>query len=697
MSRFAMHLYPLASLAAMLLAAEGVAAERVLDSRFHHFRLGDKREWSDFPETAEGPGLELTFSAEPNATPVTLRLRQRDVRQTWRLQLNGQELGRLSTDENPLTTFWELPPGALKAGENKLSATGSGAAPDDVFLGDVRLIDLPRAEALRQGTVRVTVVDADTGKPIPSRLTIVDEHGSLSTVGAESSSRLAVRPGVIYSADGRAEFGLPVGAYRLYAGRGFEYGVDSQAITIKPGNRREIAMAIRREVALSGYASCDTHLHTFTYSRHGDATLEERLVTIAGEGLELPVAADHNLQIDYDPAARAAGLRNFFTPLVGDEVTTKLGHFNVFPLDPSAAPIHHEGDSWQEIFAAIRTGGRRPIVVLNHPRDLHSGFRPFDVRRHVAVAGENIGGWKLEANALELVNSGALQSDPWRLVHDWLGLLNAGLAIAPVGASDSHDVARSIVAQARTYVRCRDDERGRIDAAEVIENLRAGRVSVSFGLAADVVVNGRYGPGDLVPASESEKLEVHVRVLGPSWSSAESVVLFINGAEVRRESIPAERRRLPGLKYESVWMLPKPLHDAHLVVAAVGPGVAELFWPTPRPYQPDSPDWRPYSLAATGAVRLDADGQPGFASAREYAERLVEAAAEDVDRLVDSLADYDEAVAVQAAAALRRRDELFRGAALERLLASSSPAVRTGVRRYVEAWKQSEAARAKQP
>jgi hypothetical protein len=227
--------------------------------------------------------------------------------------------------------------------------------------------------------------------------------------------------------------------------------------------------------------------------------------------------------------------------------------------------------------------------------------------------------------------------------------------------------------------------------------LRAGRVSVSFGLAAEVEVDGRFGPGDLAPAGEAAELQVRARVWGPSWSLADCVALFVNGEEVRRESIPAERRGLPGLKYEAVWTLPKPPHDAHLVVAALGPGVAELFWPTPRPYQPDSPDWRPYSLAATGAVRIDADGQPGFTSAREYAERLIEAASGDVDRLAESLADYDEAVAVQAAAALRRRNELFRGAVLERLLASPSPAVRAAVRRYVEAWKQSEAARAKQP
>ncbi|HXT60554.1 MAG TPA: CehA/McbA family metallohydrolase [Pirellulales bacterium] len=694
MLRFLTQLGAWVVLAGISSTAVSTATERVLDPQFHHLRSGEAREWSDFPAAAEGPELKLTFAAEPNAAPYTLRLRQRDVKQTWRLRINDQELGRLSTDENPLTTFWELQPGALRAGDNVLSISGSGPTSDDVFVGDVRLIDLSRADALRQATVSVTATDADSGRPLPARLTIVDEHDSLCSVGAESSLRLAVRPGVVYTADGRAEFGLPAGKYRLYAGRGFEYGIDEKTIELAVGDRRDVRLAIRREVSLPGYASCDTHLHTFTYSRHGDATLEERMVTLAAEGLELPVAADHNVQIDYEAAAAAAGVRRYFSPLVGDEVTTKLGHFNVFPLDPAAAPIAHEGGGWPEIFAAIRAGGGRRAIVLNHPRDIHSGFRPFDPRRHLAIAGENLDGWRLEANAMELVNSGALQSDPWRLVHDWLGLLNAGLKITPVGASDSHDVARSIVGQARTYVRCRDEDPGRIDAAEAVHSFLAGCASVSFGLAADVAVDGRYGPGDLVPAG-AETLRLDVRVWGPSWSKAEEIVLFVNGGEVRRESIPADRKNLPGLKYEAAWTLAKPPHDAHLVVVAIGPGIAELYWPTPRPYQPDSPDWRPSSLAATGAVWLDADGRPGFTAAGEYAERLIEQADGDAAGLVKELSAYDEAVAVQAAALLRRRGELFRGATLEKLLAAPSPATRAGVRKYVEAWKQSEAAREK--
>ncbi len=666
--------------------------ERILDSQWRCFRSGQTREWSDFPEQAEGSRLQLKFSAEPNSSPWTLRLRQRDVRQRWRLRLNEQDLGPLPADENPLTAFWELPAGALRAGENTLEAFASEAPSDDVFLGDVRLIDQPRSEVLHASALSVEIVDAETQRTIPGRVTIVDEHNSLMAVGAESDSRLAVRPGVVYTSDGRAEFGLPVGSYRVFAGRGFEYGVDSRLIELAKGERKRLRMAIRREAPLSGYVACDTHVHTWTFSRHGDASLAERLATLAAEGLELPIATDHNLQIDYGPVARDLGLDDFFTPVVGNEVTTRFGHFNVFPLDPAARPIAHEGQDWKEIFAAIGRGERR-VIVLNHPRDIHSGFRPFDPSRHIAVAGENLEGWKLEANAMELVNSGTLQSDWRRLLTDWFGLLNAGLKISPVGSSDSHDVSRSIVGQARTYIRCRDEDAGKINATEAVESLLSGRVLVSFGLAAEMVVNDDHGPGEIVRVADMQPLKVKARVWGPSWSEADQVMLFVNGAEARRDTIPADRRRTPGLKYEVEWTLAHPKHDVHLAVVALGPGIDQLYWPTQRPYQPVSPDWKPYSLAASGAVWIDADGKPGFASAREYALRLIDETQAKAARLAERLQEYDEAVAVQIAATLRARGELFSGSTLDSLLNAPSPSTRAGVRQYVEAWKESEAAR----
>src|SRR5207253_818674 len=104
----------------------------------------------------------------------------------------------------------------------------------------------------------------------------------------------------------------------------------------------------------------------------------------------------------------------------------------------------------------------------NHARDLHSGYRPFGPEHHNAVTGENLDGWRLRANAMEVINSGAQQTDMMRLYADWFGLLNRGFKLTPVGASDSHDVSRFVVGQARTYIRCQDAKPGEIDAQEAV-------------------------------------------------------------------------------------------------------------------------------------------------------------------------------------------------------------------------------------
>src|SRR5262249_29933577 len=351
--------------------------------------------------------------------------------------------------------------------------------------------------------------------PVPCRLTVLDARGALMTVGAASGQGLAVRPGVLYTADGKARFGLPAGEYTLYAGRGFAYGIDSVRLSVRAGDTLRKTLMIRREVPTPGYVSCDTHVHTLTYSGHGDASAEERAVTLAGEGIELPIATDHNRQVDYHDAAVRMKVRDYFTPVVGNEVTTNVGHFNIFPVQAGGPVPDARLKDWKSLFGNIAERTRAPVVILNHPRDKHSGFRPFGPERHLALTGEDLDGWELRANAVEVVNSGAQQSDVLRLVHDWLGLLNRGFDVTPVGSSDSHDVSRYIVGQGRTYIRCRDDRPGEIDVNEAVASFRKGRVLVSCGLLAEITVNDKYGPGDLVPGAAGVKAAV--RVLGPGW------------------------------------------------------------------------------------------------------------------------------------------------------------------------------------
>jgi hypothetical protein len=670
-------------------AMPAFAGPRVLTPTMHHLRQGSVREWNDFPLEAEGDQLRLEFDLDQAPLDAVLRLRQRDVKQAWEVTLQGQPVGRLRQDENDIVSFLALPRGALRTGANTLLVRSAGKLTDDIEVGDIRLFDQPLEQGLSEAQLDIAVSDAATSAGLPCRLTIVDEHGSLMTLGAKSTERLAVRPGVIYSSDGRASFSLPVGKYTLYAGRGFEYSVASTRLELRHGERAERQLTIRREVPTPGLVSCDTHCHTFTYSRHGDASLAERLVTLAGEGVELPVATDHNLAIDYRPAMREAGLNHFFTPIVGDEVTTRVGHFNVFPLAAGSAPIEFGGRDWATVFSSIHLAVPKAMIVLNHARDIHSGFRPFDPQRHISIAGEDLAGWKLEANAMEIVNSGALRNDPLELVRDWFGLLNRGLHVCPIGSSDSHDVARFIVGQGRTYIQCADDDPGSIDTAAACRNLAAGRVSVSLGLLAEIVVNDQYLPGDLAPTPD--RCQVKVRVLGPSWTQADRVVLYVNGTEVQSTTIAADdpRRAVGGVKWQATWTLDDVPHDAWLVAVALGPGITAPYWPTARPYQPSSPEWTPYVLAVTGAVRLDRDGDGKFTGAYDYAQQAIERAGSDRSKLLKELAAYDEAASTQAASLLRHGGVDLMSAEMNSQLRQAAPVVERGFRAYREAWRAS--------
>lgn len=674
-------------------AAES-SAPQVLTEKLHHLRIAAPREWSDFPEQPEANSLELKFAAKKNAAESALLLRQQDVKQGWRVQLNGGKLGGLVTDENDMVIALAIPAGKLKDGGNILRIEQEGKIADDIRVGHAVLHSQPVKDLLSQSSVAVDLRDADSGEPLPGRITIVSEAGSLQTVGAVSTKTTAVRPGVVYTSTGRAEFGLPQGKYTIYAGRGFEYSLDSKSIALNAGDRQEVRLKIRREVPTKGYVACDTHTHTLTHSGHGDATIEERMVTLAGEGIELPIATDHNRHIDQRPFAKAAGVERYFTPVIGNEVTTPVGHFNVFPVAADAKPPDFQSKDWKTIFEKIyRTPGVK-AVILNHARDLHSGVRPFGSKLHNAVVGENLEGWELKANAMEVVNSGAVQTDPLRLVHDWMGMLNRGHMLTPVGASDSHDVARFIVGQGRTYIRAGDEDAAAIDVAEAARNFIQGRVLVSYGLLTELTVEEKYGPGDLAEVTGDE-VAVAIRVLGPHWVKASRVLLYSNGQLIREEKL--ERRSdapEKGVLWQGTWKVKRPKHDVHLVAVALGPGASGLYWPTAKPYQPTSPEFTPYVLGVSGAVWLDGDGDGKRAPAHEYAATAVKASGEDLRALLAKLAPFDEAVAAQAAHQWQRMGKSLLADEAQAALKTASPKVASGFRAYLDAWRENQTARA---
>ncbi len=567
-------------------------------------RIGPEspREWADAdPRPIAGARYEKTFSAAPSEASKILSLQQEGVKRNWGIFLNDRKLGTLVPDETTLEHLVEIPAGTLRTGDNVLRLEPA-KEPDDIVIGPIALIDAARPEWLAGGMVSITVTDAANGRPLPCRLTVTRPDGTLVALAATPENEVAVRTGVVYTRQGKASLSLPAGDYEIRAGRGFEWGLAKAKVRVSSGSSQDLGLSLVREVDTRGWIAVDSHIHTLTHSGHGDATLRERILTIAGEGIELAIATEHNHHADYGPAAEAAGLTGEFATVVGNEVTTKQGHFNCFPIDAVAPVVNHLETDWSKLLPAIRATPGVRVITLNHPRDLHSGFVPLGEAEFDASTGIHRRAADFKIDAIEVITSGAMQSDIEWLYRDWFALLKRGHRISAVGSSDSHDVTRFLLGQGRTYVAAPDEDPAHVDLDRVWSSYEEGRVRVSLGLLVDLKVDGKYGIGDRV-MSPGETVKVEAMVSGPSWTRADRVVLYANGEALLESKIMDPGRA--GEKARVVWEIPRPGKDTFLVAIATGPGLTEAFWPIPRPYQPSSPIFEPRVIGSTNPVWID--------------------------------------------------------------------------------------------
>lgn len=594
----------------------------VLSTEFVHVRNADPREWTSYPEVAANAAFELTFDLPDSTDYELLTLRQAGTKQTWNLFLNEQKIGSLLRDHNDLEYGVAIPPDLLQREGNRLRIETTSEHPDDIHVGMVRLfrralplVDATEAEELarKRGfrrpvppmdtTVSLSMIEEQSGNPVPCRFTIIDaDTGTLVFIGAESDDRLAIREGVVYSIDGSATFKLEGSRdrprrYRVFCGRGFEYGLEETTIVVD-GTQQTIEreFSLRREVSTPGLVSCDPHLHSFEFDRHGDCTLTERLISIAGEGVEVPISTAHDKHIDYQAETNRIGASRWMTPILGCEVTTNLGHFNSFPIELGSTPAEHKLRPWEQIFKNIYATPGVKICILNHGRDVHRGFTPLAPENFDLSTGTFLNGRVFRANGMELINSGAQQSDPMQLVHDWFALLRSGHQVAGVGTSDSHTVNFAIPGQGRTYVPCPDGDPSSLDTAAVVDAFLAGKTMTSFGLLTML---------------EQKDDQVRIRVMGPSWTKAEEVTLFVNGDAHSRIQIDGvfvstEESEATGTRFD--FELPLPIVDSDryfLCAVATGPGITAPWWPMMPPYQPDTPEFEPFVMGISAPLWIE--------------------------------------------------------------------------------------------
>ena len=627
------------SILAVVASANTSAAElppgRVVDAAFHH--LGDNvvKNWPEAPAEPGGFNLDIRFEAKANQKEKLLGLTHRDVDNPWIIRLNGRKIGELKKGKDRVLRHYSIPPNSLKDGRNTLNI--SSRSKDDITVGGVMIYDASLRELLDLQPVQVTAINESTGDFLPVRLTVTDASQKLAEIYYATSDETAVRKGVLYTLGKPTSMELPPGDYRIAATHGTEWSLAEQEISVRPGATPSVRLALRKEIETPGFVSADTHIHTLTFSGHGDSSVEERMVTLAAENVELAVATDHNHQTDYEPYQTAMKLNGWFTSVTGNEVTTKNGHFNSFPLPPGKDIPPYKEDNWKKLVAGIRAKGAR-VVILNHPRwpDIARGpFGRFGLNR---ASGQRASGGAFTFDALELINSGTLQPDPLYLCRDWFALLNHGERITAVGSSDSHTVG-NIVGQGRTYVRSSAEDPGKIDIAEACDAFLRGDTTISMGIITDLKVNKTFHMGDTVDARNAS-VALDLRVAAPSWVRPRKAVVYLNGVAVETKPVPVVAGKTTEVRLP--FRLNKIEHDAWLVCVVLGDAVTDPAWATEEVY----------TFAATNPVYLDAEGD-GYRSPRETAEKLIAMAKKNGSNPLNVALGQGDGIAVQMIAELR--------------------------------------------
>ncbi|MCB9913952.1 MAG: PHP domain-containing protein [Planctomycetes bacterium] len=399
------------------------------------------------------------------------------------------------------------------------------------------------------GVLRYRVVTGDD-RPVPCRLTFVNRDGSAPTLfpGTQAAPHeLAVRENVVYTLSGVGAITVPVGTYSVYASRGMEWSIAADLLTFVADEEVVWAPRLEHEVPTVGWVGGDCHLHTLTHSGHGDSNMEERVISLIGEGLDFAVATDHNHHTDYAPVLDELGATGEVHTLVGNEVSTPVGHFNTFPVDVARTPPGRGATDANELFRLLREEtnqfGVVPVIQLNHPR--WGGIDYFTQVGLDPVTGlATRGTYSDDFDTIEVLNGntgwGYYDADTTTLpvgpgihsvLRDWYNLLNRGHRYFAVGNSDSHTVRAMTAGYPRNYVACDAARPGDIQTPDIVEGLRSGRVFTTTGPFVEFRVNGAEMGSET--ESESGRVLCYVRVRTPQWILVNRVKFVVNG-DVRR-------------------------------------------------------------------------------------------------------------------------------------------------------------------
>lgn len=475
-----------------------------------------------------------------------------------------------------------------------------------------------------RGQLEVYVSDEQTSLGLPCKLTIRGINGtpdprwgtdSQRGVWADPSS-IALATGrwvlmargraVIAVADGRPD-ALPPGSYRLTVTRGVEYAaLDLGEVTVSPQRGAVARGTLVRSIETEGEIAGEFHVHSAP-SFDSDVPLDQRVLSLAVEGVEVFASTDHDTSADFQPSIDALGLERHIHWVRGDEITAEgFGHFNAFPLPSNVEPerdLPHLEPSVAQIVTRAREVVPEAIIQLNHPMwNSHpigywsiAGFDPSTGSARMELYAQFDAVEVFNAHSLD--ESAGVMASVDSVIDAWMTTIDQGNAATATGNTDTHRLARTPPGWPRTYLRVATDDPSMVTDAMITSAIRAHDAMVTSGPIVRATV-GSTRPGQLV-ARAGPTVTVSVDVQAPAFVPIDRVEVYANHVMVAARDFTAAEAR--GARRER-WQIPLQfMRDAWVVVRTRAA--------QPVPFDPGGDHALPLpSLAFTNPIYIDVDG-----------------------------------------------------------------------------------------
>jgi hypothetical protein len=472
---------------------------------------------------------------------------------------------------------------------------------------------------------------------VPGATVVVEDGGSVEAdvpLGGRGAVRITLRDGAGDALPGYVEFRAPVGVdhnppiaatdraalglpddgntiLAWFAGEGTEIAVPPgtwdvhlegsfrhervvlEGVDVPAGSVLELEQVLEQRIPFDGWVAVDSHLHAAP-SGDGSLPMEDRLLTCAASGIQVPVTTDHDASADYRPLGTALGLDSRSRSVPGLEVSPVVrGHFNMFPFTPDPTEPNNGAEPWWEYPESTddlmeRMRIRRPdaVIQVNHGR---SGM--FDLANFIRPTGQpaqpNRFSWNWDVFELAASQQDELQAD-------FFTFLDMGQLKTPMGVSDSHG-RTSVCGKGRTDVMLGVDDPRNVTHEALRDAILAGHVVVSRGVTLRASV-GESLPGDVVTSGD-----IAVTVQALPWMRPTQVRLWRNGVVLETRDTAADP---DGATYFDESFVMESDTDAWFIVEALGGGAMGGIWGGTGPW------------AMTNAFLFDADGD-GWTAPRD--------------------------------------------------------------------------------